>query len=86
MHASGMPGEMAVTTVFWSRNLAALHDMDVVGVRESGTGGPWKHHIVVSGRSACAGLPVIAETLKPAEEVFEWNRCGRRACRIRWPD
>lgn len=66
--------------------LAALHDMDAVQVRESGTGGPWKHHVVVDGRSACGGIPVRADTMKPAREVFEWNRCRTRACAIRWPN
>lgn len=66
--------------------MAALHDMDALPVRESGTGGPWKHHVVMNGVSACMRFPVRADTLKPACEVFEWNRCGIRACAMRWPD
>lgn len=64
---------------------AALHDMNALPVTRTGTGKPWKHHVVVNGRSACMAYPIRADTLKPATAVHEWNRCRTRACAIRWP-
>jgi len=65
---------------------AALHDMAALPVVKSGTGKPWKHHVVVGGRSACMGWPVIESSIKPASEVLRWNRCRIRACAMRWPE
>lgn len=66
--------------------LAGIHDMSGLPIRKSGQSGPWKHHVIVNGTSACMRYPVIEASVKPAIEVFEWNRCRILACARRWPN
>lgn len=72
---------------------AALRDATFLSRPETRTVKKW-HVDRGTGTAACSNAaswsskcnPMLDETTrKPAGEVFEWVRCQRPGCRVRWP-